>query len=226
MKYLFQSVLILSLAVFFSSCFEITEEVNMKSNGSGDMLLTVNMSQSKDNLKNYMKMEEVQGIKVPNQSEIEKEIANVKRVLSKVKGLTNVKIKSDFNEFIFNVSGDFDNVKTLNVAINKVASELNRSPFPTIKKDNFDYSQGTFKRYFKYLKDLNLTQEEYDGLNFTARFIMESAKYISVYRFDKPVKRVSNAKAQVAPSKKAVKMESNFAEILTGKKTIENTITY
>jgi len=198
----------------------------MKSNGSGDMLLTVNMSQSKDNLKNYMKMEEVQGIKVPNQSEIEKEIANVKRVLSKVKGLTNVKIKSDFNEFIFNVSGDFDNVKTLNVAINKVASELNRSPFPTIKKDNFDYSQGTFKRYFKYLKDLNLTQEEYDGLNFTARFIMESAKYISVYRFDKPVKRVSNAKAQVAPSKKAVKMESNFAEILTGKKTIENTITY
>lgn len=226
MKYLFQLLLSLSLVLFFSSCFEITEEVNMKSNGSGDMLLTVNMSQSKSNLKNYMQMEEVQGVKVPSQSEIEKEITNVKKVLGKIKGLSNIKINSDFNEFIFTVSSDFDNVKTLNTAINKVASELNKTPFPIIKKNNFDYSTGKFTRYFKYLKDLNLSQEEYDNLNFTARFIMESAKYISVYRFDQPVKRVSNSKAQLAPSKKAVKLESNFAEILTGKKSIENIITY
>lgn len=226
MKYLFQYVLLLSLTLFVSSCFEITEEVNMKSDGSGDMLLTINMSQSKDNLKNYMKMEEVQGIKVPSRSEIEKEIVNIKKTLAKVKGLSNVKIAKDFNEFIFTVSGDFDNVKTLNVAINKVASELNRTPFPTIKKSNFDYSAGKFTRYFKYLKDLDLTQEEYDGLNFTARFIMESAKYVSVYRFDKPVKSVSNKKAQVAPSKKAVKLETNIAELLTGKKSIKNVITY
>ncbi len=226
MKILSQILFLTILSLSFSSCFEITEEVNMKSNGSGDMLLTINMSQSKDNLANYMKMEEVQGIKIPSQSEIEKEIGNVKSALAKVDGLTNININSDFTDFIFTVSGKFDNVKTLNTAINKVASELNRTPFPTIKKSNFDYSAGKFTRYFKYLKDLNFTQEEYDGLNFTARFIMESAKYISIYRFDKPVSRVSNTKAQVAPSKKAVKLESNFAEILTGKKSIENVVHY
>lgn len=226
MKILIQVLFLTFLTLSFSSCFEITEEVNMKSNGSGDMLLTINMNQSKANLQNYMKMEEVQGIKVPSQSEIEKEIANVKGVLSKVDGLTNVKINTDFTEFIFTVSGDFDNVKTLNTAINKVASELNRSPFPTIKKSNFDFSAGTFTRYFKYLKDINFTQEEYDNLNFTARFIMESAKYTSIYRFDNPVKKMTNNKAALAPSKKAVKFESNFAEIFTGKKTIENVITY
>ena len=116
-----------------------------------------------------------------------------------------------FKEFIFKISGKFDNVKTLNTAINKVASELNRTPFPTIKKDNFDYAAGKFTRYFKYLKDLKFTQAEYDDLNFTARFIMESAKYISIYRFDKPVKNMTNTKAQVAPSKKAVKLETNLA---------------
>lgn len=198
----------------------------MKSNGSGDMLLTVNMSQSKDNLKNYMQMEEVQGIKVPKQSEIESEIANVKKALAGIKGLSNINIKSNFNDFIFIVSGNFDNVKTLNTAINTVASKLNRTPFPTIKKDNFDYSAGKFTRYFKYLKDWNFTQEEYDNLNFSARFIMESAKYITIYRFDQPVKKVTNAKAVVAPSKKAVMLESNFAEILTGKMAIENVISY
>jgi len=226
MKYLSHFLALCIIMLSFSSCFEITEEVNMKSDGSGDMLLTVNMSQSKANLKNYMEMEEVQGIKVPSRSEIEKEIVNVKSVLANVKGLSNVKINTDFEEFIFTVSGRFDNVKTLNVAINKVASKLNKTPFPTIKKKNFDYNTGKFTRYFKYLKDLNLTQQEYDDLNFTARFIMESAKYVSVYRFDKPVKKVTNAKAQVAPSKKAVKLESNFAEILTGKKSIENIISY
>lgn len=226
MKYLVHSLVLFLTVLTFSSCFEITEEVNMKSNGSGDMLLTINMSQSKANLKNYMGMEEVQGIKIPSRAEIDSEIANVKATLTKVKGLSNVKINTDFEEFIFTVSGRFDNVKTLNVAINKVASKLNKTPFPTIKKENFDYEKGTFTRYFKYLKDLNLTEEEYKGLNFTARFVMESAKYISVYRFDKPVKRVSNTKAQVAPNKKAVKMETNFAEILTGKKSIENVITY
>ena len=226
MKFLFQFLFLFITTLFFSSCFEITEEVNMKSNGSGDMLLTINMSQSKDNLKNYMTMEEVQGIKIPSQSQIDEEVLNVKKALAKVDGLSHVKIDTDFNEFIFKVSGKFDNVKTLNVAINKVASELNRTPFPIIKKDNFDYAKGKFTRYFKYLKDLNFTQEEYDDFHFTARFIMESAKYISIYRFDKPVKNVTNPQAQVAPSKKAVKLETNFAEILTGQKEIQNVITY
>lgn len=226
MKYLTQFLLSLAAIFCFSSCFEITEEVNMNSNGSGDMLLTINMSQSKDNLKNYMQMEEVQGVKVPTKTEIDKEISNVKKALAKVDGLSNVKINTDFEEFIFTVTANFTNVKVLNEAINKVASTLNHTPFPTIKKSNFDYSTGKFTRYFKYLKDLNLTQEEYNNLNFTARFIMESAKYITVYRFDKPVKEVSNKKAQVSSSRKAVKLESNFAEILTGKKSIQNTITY
>lgn len=226
MKRIFQLLLLAALPVFFSSCFEITEEVNMKSNGSGDMLLTVNMSQSKENLKNYMQMEEFQGFEIPSQAKIESEIAKVRRTLSKIEGLSNIKINSDFEEFIFKVSGKFDNVKTLNKAVNKVADALNQTPFPTIKKANFDYETGKFTRYFKYLSDLDLSQEEYDGLHFTARFIMESAKYVSVYRFDKPVKQVANTKAQISPNKKAVKMESNFAEIVTGKKSIENEITF
>lgn len=171
-------------------------------------------------------MDEFQGIEIPSKAEIESEIAKVRRTLTKMDGLKNVKINSDYEDFIFKVSGNFDNVKTLNKAVNKVADALNQTPFPTIKKDNFDYSTGKFTRYFKYLSDLDLTQEEYDGLHFTARFIMESAKYISVYRFDRPVKKMTNGKAQMSPTKKAVKMESNFAEIITGKKSIENQITF
>lgn len=226
MKNLVQIFSLLSLTFLFSSCFEITEEVNMKSNGTGDMILTVNLSQSKVNLKNYMEAGEFQGYKLPTKEDIKAEIAQVKKVVAAIDGMSNVKTNSDFEEFIFTITGDFSKVEALNQAINKVADAMNKTPMKTIKKDNFDYKTGTFTRHFDYLDEFEVTEEEYKNFHFTAKFVMETAKYISVYRFDKPVKKVTNTKAQLAPNKKAVKMESNLAEILMGKKTIANTITF
>ena len=39
-------------------------------------------------------------------------------------------------------------------------------------------------------------------------------------------KNVSNSKAQISPSKKAVMLEGNIAEFATGKKTLENHISF
>ena len=226
MKNLIQPVIILCFSLFFVGCFEVTEEVDMNTNGSGDVTLTVNLSESKDNLKAYWKMDEVQGVEVPKKAQIEDEIVNVKRALSAVKGISNVKTTADYEEFIFTISGSFDNVKTLNKGINAVVSELNRTPMPTIRKDNFEYSPGKFTRLFKYMPDWRLNDDEYNNLNMSARFVMETARVIGIYRFEKPVKGFSNEKAQLSPSKKAVKFESNIADIIKGNATIENEITF
>ena len=226
MKNLIQPIIILCFSLFFVGCFEITEEVDMNSNGSGDVTLTVNLSESKDNLKAYWKMDEVQGVEVPKKAEIEQEIENAKRALASVKGITNVRATADYDEFIFTMSSAFDNVKTLNKGINAVVSELNRSGLPTIKKDNFDYAPGKFTRFFKYMPDWRLNDEEYDNLNMTARFVMETARVVGIYRFPKPVKTCSNKKAELSPSKKAVKIESNIADLIKGQTSIENEITF
>src|SRR5690606_25627247 len=125
MKNLIQFLIFFSFSVFMSSCFEITEEVNMKNNGSGDVLLTINLSESKDNLKAFWKMDKVEGVDVPQKMEIDADIAKVKKALSAVKGISNVKTTANYEEFIFTVSSSFDNVNTLNKGINAVVSELN-----------------------------------------------------------------------------------------------------
>jgi len=226
MKNLIQPIIILCFSLLFTSCFEITEEVDMNDNGSGDVTLTVNLSESKDNLKAYWKMDQVQGVEVPKKDEIEEEIAKVKKALSAVKGISNVKSTADYDEFIFTISSSFDNVKTLNKGINTVVAELNRTPLPTIKKDNFDFVPGKFTRLFSYASDLKFNDEEYNNLNMSARFVMETARVVSVYRFNKPVKSFTNKKAQLSPSKKAVKFESNIADLIKGQASIENEIIF
>jgi len=226
MKNLIQPAIILCFSLLFVGCFEVTEEVDMNDNGSGDVTLTVNLSESKDNLRAYWKMDEVQGVEVPKQDEIETEIANVKRALSAVKGISNVKTTTDYEEFIFTISSSFDNVNSLNKGINAVVSELNRSAMPTIKKDNYEFSSGKFTRLFKYAPDWKLNDEEYNNLNMSARFVMETARVVGIYRFESPVKSYSNQKAQLSSSKKAVMFESNIADLIKGQASIENEITF
>ena len=58
------------------------------------------------------------------------------------------------------------------------------------------------------------------------RYLMESAKVVSIYRFEDSVKNVSNSKAKISPSNKSVMLEGNIAEFATGKKTLENHISF
>ena len=226
MKNFIQPFIIFCFSFFFVGCFEIIEEVDMNNNGSGDVTLTVNLSESKDNLKAYWKMDEVQGVEVPKQREIEEEIRNVEKALSRVKGITNVKTTADYDEFIFTIKGSFENVKSLNKGINAVVSELNRTAIPIIKKDNYKFSSGKFTRLYSYGPDWRLNDEEYNNLNISARFIMETARIVGIYRFEKPVKSYTNKKAELSPSKKAIKFESSIADLIKGQTSIENEITF
>lgn len=226
MKNLIQPIIILCFSLFFVGCFEVTEEVDMNTNGSGDVTLTVNLSESKDNLKAYWKMDQVQGVEVPKKDEIEGEIAKVKKALSAVKGISNVSTTADYEEFVFTITSSFNDVKSLNKGINAVVSELNRTPMPAMKKDNFAYSQGKFTRFFEYMPNWRLNDEEYDNLNISARFVMETARVVGIYRFEEPVKSYTNKKAELSPSKKAVKFETNIADLIKGQASIENEITF
>ena len=91
----------------------------MNDDGSGTVILTLDLSQSKENLSNYLKAGEVNGQEIPTQAEMEMEILKLKNVISTVPGISNVKAEKDFKEFVFKIHSDFKDVKTLNTAINK-----------------------------------------------------------------------------------------------------------
>ena len=222
MRSLTKLICLLSFSFFFTGCFEVFEEVSMNNDGSGNVILTINGSQSKENLKNYMKQDNIQGVKVPSQAEIDQEIFKVKEILKKVEGISNVKTSTDYNEFVLTISGDFVNVKALNNAINTVVVEMNRSPYEAIKKDNFAYIKNTFSRLFDYPIDKTV----YDRLDFGTKFVLETAQLTSIYRFDKKVKNISNAKAKISPSGNSVMLKSNLSGFVKGDVNLANDISF
>jgi len=222
MRNLLNFAFLLVFTLLFTSCFEVREEIKVNSNGSGNALLTINMSQSKDNLANYMKMGEVNGVELPTTAKVEAEITKIKEELAKMDGISNVKHTSDYDEFIFVISGDFSNVKALNKAINSLAKDANKSQYPTVIEDNYAFTPGQFSRLFAYKIDKTM----YDKLGTMERFMLETAKMVGIYRFDKTVKSFSNKSAKLSPTKKAVMLETSIADIAKGVVTLENKIKF
>ncbi len=214
---------ILCLAVILlanTSCFEILEEINVKKDGSGTASVKIDLSASKDNLAGYMEMDEVRGIRVPKKAEIDREIARVKDIIASVEGMSNIETSMDYEHFILRLSGNFKNLTAVNLAINTAAEALNKSPYPTVKEDNFLLEDKMFYRLFNYPINTKL----YEKLGTMERFVLESAKMVSIFRFEDNILDFSNRDARMSPNLTAILMESTIADLIKGTKTIENTI--
>ncbi len=215
------SILILGLILCLNTgCFEILEEIKMKNDGSGTATIKVDLSQSKDNIANYMSMDEVKGMKIPTKAEILSEVERVKSVVSKVEGISNVTTDVDLENFIMIVNGDFEKVEQLNVAINTAAETMNKTHFPTIKEDNFSFVGNTFQRHFNYKIPAGI----FDKLGAMERYMLETAKMVSIFRFENSIKEYSNESARLAPSMQAIMLESSIAEIIKGNESLKNNI--
>ena len=75
MNKIFQFTLVFSLILSLSSCFDVVEEIKMNNDGSGELKLTIDLSQSKSNLANYMKAGEINGVEIPTKDEVKLEMS-------------------------------------------------------------------------------------------------------------------------------------------------------
>ncbi len=216
-------VLLSLLASMLSSCFEIREEVNMKSDGSGEVSFVVNLSQSKENVAKYMAMGKVEGYKVPSKQEVEANLAKIKDMIGKVPGMSAVMVKSDWSSYIFSVSGRFAHVDALNKAMEIVAKEYDKEgKHAASGKSGFGYNNGQFKRLSSYPSKA----KEFRELPSMQQYVLETAKMTSIYRFDRSIKKLGNPKAQLSPSGKAVMLTVPLAELMKGTGTVANTVSF
>ncbi|HHH49708.1 MAG TPA: hypothetical protein ENK52_01870 [Saprospiraceae bacterium] len=141
-------ITMLLLFLLLTSCFEITEEVDVKVDGSGTTVLTINLNESKDNLKSYINKGEVEGVALPPRYKMEMGIARLQSVLTNTKGISDVKVESNFEEYIFVFRAKFNNVNALNDGINNLIETLVDSKYEIPKKDNFSFANNQFERFF------------------------------------------------------------------------------
>jgi hypothetical protein len=206
--------------VLFPSCFEIVEEINLKSDGSGSFCFTFNLSQSKLQINSMLLLDSVNGRPVPKKEDIATALDKVETALKQENELAQVVIKRNWEEYIFSINGNFTNISALNNAINKIYNIFEKpEKSNNIVKDNFSYSNKVFARLYDY--DL---ANQYQNMAEKDKLIFENAKYTTIYRFPFLVGTFTNQVAKVSKSGKAIMLKVDVKDMITNTKTIKNSI--
>jgi len=212
-------ILLILIALFQFSCFEIVEDVTIKPDGSGKLKYILNFSQSTTKIKSLLLLEEVEGHKVPSKVKIQEEFKKACEMTKQVKGISSVHYVSDFENFIFTYTCDFEKVENLNAIIDKFART--KDDLKTYKSDAFAYSKST-KTYTR--KGDVMFSDYYAKVKKSKDVVLDGAKYTSVTRFENEVKNVSNENVLVSKNKKAVLHKIDFVHLAKNGEIINKNI--
>lgn len=213
--FIFLSLLIISL----TSCFEVVEEVNFNKDGSGDVILTMNLSKSKTRLNAIMLLDSINSYKVPSKEEVRKQISQAVDRVKQIKGISNVQNSTNFDSYIFTVSCNFTDVDALNTVISAFSTKEDAAIIKQKKHFSFNKTQNIFVRNYHY----NIAKE-FEKTNMEDREIFKTATLTTIYRFKSNIKSSENTTAKIAGSKKAIMLRVSAQDIIANKNSIKNQI--
>lgn len=220
LKQFYKFTLFAILIPFLSSCFQVIEEINMHDDGTGDVILTINLSQSKTKVASVMLLDSVQGYKVPSKQKIQQELNEAVVYLKKTPGITNVKSTSDFNNYIASISFSFKEISNINNITRNILAQQ-KIKATNISSYSFNKSTKTFIRKYQAV---STAKTEFNKLKNQDKAVFNTATYTSIYRFESPVSSSSNPASNISKSKKAVMLKSSIMDLINGKANVSNQI--
>lgn len=218
--YLSQCLLALCCCVLFSSCFDLVEEIDLKSNGSGSIKATLNMSKSRTKVASLMKLKEINGIRIPSQSSITTEMQTIVKLLRATPGITNVQQHLDFNNYIVTISCSFNTVSALNSFSKTLATHF-KSPMGNTNSYQYDSKSRVFTRNYTHSAALT---KEFTRIPANDQQMFDGAFYTQITRFDLPVIAQKNKVAKISNTGKAVLLKVRATDIINGKANLANSI--
>ncbi|WP_286833030.1 hypothetical protein [Sphingobacterium sp. UBA7038] len=204
-----------------SSCFDFVEQIDLKSDGSGHIAATLNLSKSKTKVASLMKMKSIKGIQIPSQADMEKEIRSAVQLLKQTKGISNVQYSTDFTNYIVNISCDFSQIESLN-AFSDILANRFKTKISNSNRYYYNAQSHVFERKFMASADWKAKFNQLGNDN-TTQFA--DAFYTQIVRFEKPVVSQANSLAKVAGNKKGVLLKLPFMDLVYGKSSLANKIT-
>lgn len=205
-----KKILVLCCCWLLTSCFEITEKIKHHDNQSGDYTLIVDFSKSWFKTKSAMWLEEVDGVKIPNEEEITQKLLDFKRTASKIEGIANLGTKTDFDHYIFTIQFTYQNLKALNAVVNVINKQKNQV--------HFNSNGKTFERIASYPVPEKLVKDPKKKTD------LEQANIIAVYTFDKNIAGATNGNSKIAKNKKTIFLKQSMYNVLKKSSLMNNTI--
>lgn len=206
---------------FFSltSCFDIIDEVNLNTDGSGDMTLTVNLSKSKTKIASVMLLDSINNHKVPSKNDIELALEEAVNYLNDRNGISNVTKTADYKNYIFSINYHFNSVENINSAIKELLGKQKMQLFSNSYK--YDLTKKIFSINYKYYSE---SKTQFNNLKNTDKDVFTDAVYTSIYRFNNEVTEYSNKNAKLSKSKKAMMLRTSALDLINGKINLTNQI--
>ncbi|TSJ46503.1 hypothetical protein [Fluviicola chungangensis] len=206
MRFFLIGFLILTL----SSCVDIWDDITLHTNGTGTYKYTVNMSASKVKINSILALDSVDGKRIPKISEIKEKIEYYRNKLEEKEGISNVKVESDYTDFIFKITLDFESVAALQNGIREIIrEEIKEKDDPALDENWLSWDGKTLTRVVPNFQTMiqKMKAEDQEKL--------KKGKYTCVSRFDKPIVKCDNAQAKISPTKVAGLIESNTYSVGT-----------
>jgi hypothetical protein len=202
--------LALFCCLLLTSCFEITERIKHHDDQSGEYTLMIDFSRSWFKTKSAIWLEEVDGVKIPNEQEIAQKLEDFKSKASKIEGISNVTTKTDFDNYVFIIKLNYANLKALNAVVNTINNQRDQI--------HFSGSGKNFERIASYPipeKVVNDPKKKKD---------LEEASIIAIYSFDKDILSVNNSNSKISANKKTVFLKQSMYSVLKKSTLMNNTI--
>jgi hypothetical protein len=223
-------LIFISFLFLLTSCFEVREEIDLKTDGSGTYQIVLDMSKSKNMLDIALKMaendEKMQASGNPL-ADVDSAFIKGAQSLNGMEGISNAKGTYDKQTYVFITKFDFKNIDALNDALN----EMNKRKYPELESFPviYKFDKKTFERttHF-YLKDLTNFSEQAGGDEqkiAQVQAVMKTAVYSSVIRTPEgKIKKFTNNKAILSADKKELRLSANLQEISEGKISLANVL--
>ena len=205
-----KKILALFCCLLLTSCFEITERIKHHDDQSGEYTLIIDFSRSWFKTKSAIWLEEVDGVKIPNEQEITAKLSDFKEKALKINGISNVSTKTDFDNYVFIIKLNYANLKALNAVVNTFNNQRDQI--------HFSGSGKTFERIASYPvpeKVVNDPKKKKD---------LEEASIIAIYSFDKDILSADNANSKISKNKKTVFLKQSMYSVFKKSTLMNNTI--
>lgn len=215
MKNIYNYLIIIVILLTVTSCFEITEEVSLRKDGTGIYVSTTDATKALE-LTKMVGDEAKQNLKSSLDSIIIEYMENFKSM----KGISSVKLDTS-KPFVYRISMNFNNIAALNNAISNNNKET---------RDAYTWQIGKLTRmdmpFGIGVDDFDQIFTDDDSQKEQIKSMLSDLKYTMIWKFPTEIKSMTNKGAELNTDKKSAILKVNFFDIIDKKVSIYNEITY
>lgn len=216
MRKLFSLLLAVVVTVFFTSCFDITEEITVKEDGSGNYISRIDATKFAEQMQLFAAFDSTGELIPKMKYSLDSTFSVTWDTYKSTKGISNVKIDTSV-AYVYVLNMDYANINALNSAIGKSKSES--------EQNLYSWEKGKISRKDTPLNLGDMKSEDETQKEMVEGFLKDM-KYTIIYNLPGKVKEQTNKESKISNDKKSVVLECNLLDVIDGKVKLSNEVTY